>query len=169
MVLRAERLTPADRPTCNLSARRDSISGGAYVDLARYRGGDERGPQFLEAVDCLADAVDEPVDSFVLVHAEGRNLALFREWRDAHVKTFDVANVDSVEGRSDHEKFELPHHGRTSEEENKESSVLRLSSAHAGELEDYVLVLAALEGVADEVRYPPEKADDLAMGNCRGH
>ena len=32
---------------------------GAHVDLTRHRGGDERGPQLLETIDCVADPLDE--------------------------------------------------------------------------------------------------------------
>ena len=38
-----------------------------------------------------------------------------------------------------------------------------VEAAQDGERQDHVLVLAALEGVADQVRDAPEEADDLAM------
>src|SRR5690606_4124540 len=53
-----------------------------------------------------------------------------------------------------------------------EDGVLRVGE-HAvqttedGERQDHILVLAALEGVADEVRDAPEEADDLAV--VHGH
>jgi hypothetical protein len=42
-----------------------------------------------------------------------------------------------------------------------------VEAAQDGQWEDHVLVLAALEGVADEVRDPPQEADDLAMVHGR--
>ena len=41
-----------------------------------------------------------------------------------------------------------------------------VQAAQDGERQDDVLVLAALEGIADEVRDAPEEADDLAMVHC---
>ena len=51
-------------------------SGGAHVDLARHRGGDERGAEFLEAVDGVADLGDEGVDPRRLAVEEGGDGAL---------------------------------------------------------------------------------------------
>src|SRR5690606_14434876 len=42
-----------------------------------------------------------------------------------------------------------------------------VEAAEDGERQDHILVLAALEGVADEVRDAPEEADDLAV--IHGH
>ena len=43
-----------------------------------------------------------------------------------------------------------------------------IEPAQDGERQDHILVLAALEGVADQVRYAPDEADDLAVVHGSG-
>src|SRR3990172_9900891 len=82
------------------------------INLARHRGGDERGAQLLKALDGLADLGDEGVDPRCLPVEEGGDGALFGHRWARNVEAFDLGDVDSLECRPDRNRLNLTHYDR---------------------------------------------------------